>query len=305
MVQTALEETRFDKMLLWLGSYAAFRNDGKAVIDNRLIQKLLFSITGAIKLLADIGNRDLIEEFREKYVAVKLEKAAIKKSSYRGLLTTSENTFFDQQLHRSTQKRQIHEICDQYEKEGGDIDRAAAKIKTIKGVRLSSVIPALLNLRKNHLVAEIKEFGSLDTATPTHFEKLAVKFTELEELIGDDRVNATEQAIKNLTPVYLRVLERIFKNPEYTVEEREKALNHAFERVAQKKAYANFQISTIYEMILQAIQAQDKDLMESHLSFYKQVMENNFKVFRKSMAQIKREIDEITRAYQHREMGLS
>ena len=100
------------------------------------------------------------------------------------------------------------------------------------------------------------------------------------------------------------MLEGVFLDHEPPIEIREEALLKALERVSQKGAYANFQIGMVYQRAIQAAVDQDKEKMESHLAFYGKVMESNFNIFQKSMAQIKREADEIRRTFQQKRMGL-
>ena len=63
-------------------------------------------------------------------------------------------------------------------------------------------------------------------------------------------------------------------------------------------------VARLYQRAVQAAVDQDKEKMESHLAFYGKVMESNFNIFQKSMAQIKREADEIRRTFQQKRMGL-
>ena len=303
-IDTALEETRFDKMLAWLDSYAVLRNEKAACIDAPLIQPLLFSITRAVRLLAEIGNRDLIEQCKAKYVSVKCEKSVMEKTSFRGLLSASENAFFDEQSEVAEKNRRIRDICDRFVKSGGDIEKTAAVLEGIARINLKKVVSALLNLRKNVLIAEVNGYEALKSITVHHFTEMESRFLELERLIRDRRVRATKQILGKLTPGYLRMAEAVFLNPENTIEDRETAFNHALGRVDQRKAYANFQAATIYELSLKAVRKQDPVTMESHLLFYRRIQENHFPIFQKSIARIQREIDEIRRRYQQKQMGL-
>ena len=305
-VETALDEMRFDRIFEWLDVYAVLRNDFEPLVDSARIDPLLFCITRSVKILAEIGNKGLIDDFRQRYVHIKFGGSACTGTSHRRLLSRSDNTFFDAQTDIAEVNRRIHGMCKAYEKNGGDIDETLEKIRRIRqGADLQRVIPALLNLRSNYLINAIKACDTPENIVSRDPRQIVSLFLELEALIRDDRVSATGQVVHRLMPVFLRMLEGIFFSAEYTLKDREDAFNKALSRVPQKGAYANLHLGNIYEQTLQAIHEMDREKMESHLALYRRIMETHFGIFKKSMAQIQRETEEIRRLYSHKEkLGL-
>jgi|GEM_PF-4579813 len=302
-IGNTLDDARYDRALAWFDTYIQLRNDIARLVDHQLIEQILFLITSAIQTLAEIGNREFIEHFRKKYAGIKFTAVDLGKGSLRGLLSASENTFFDGQVEIAEKNKKIHTLCNDFEKKGGDIKETAREMKRL-GVNLETVVPALLNLRINQLITEIKGYETGIAPLPDDAGLFESKLFELEALVEDDRVNAPLQEINKINPIYLKVLEHVFLDHDHPIDKREEALLKALERVSQKEAYANFQIGMVYQRAVQAAMDQNKEKMESHLSFYGKVMESHFGIFQKSMAQIKRETDEIRRAYQQKKIGL-